>query len=240
MKTVRLLFFGLFAFICMSCSFESDGVFTDETGGTTYELYDRYVDAYGNEGIVAHIHTSSSGQRARKYIIVLSSDESCQPWGPLNELVYKSDSLSTLDLSTSDFGVAVYQSMKSKGIDRYPAQAWCDIKNRSDEYIKAGSWRLPSFYEFRLISGNNGSKVDALNNALTTIGADQLESDNMYWTCVEDFDDYVDIKGVENDYDKYNRAIVFTPSGKVYSDKHRWLKKNKYYVRAIKYIYYHY
>lgn len=240
MKIVRLLFFVLFALIFISCDFESEGVFTDETDGIAYELYDRYVDAYGNEGIVAHIHTSSSGKSSRKYIIVLSSDESCQPWGPLNELVYKSDSLSTIDLSTPDFGMAVFQSMKSRGIQRYPAQAWCDMKNKSDEYVRAGSWRLPSFYEFRLIFGSNGSKVDPLNRALTTIGTEQIDPDNMYWTCVEDFDDYIDLKDSESDYDKYNRAIVLTPSGKVFSDKHRWLKKNKYYVRAIKYIYYHY
>ena len=71
-KTVVLLIF-IVSLLGFSCRFESEGVFTDDTT-EEYQLYDYYIDSYGNEGIVAYIHSSKISDR--KYMIVISSDES--------------------------------------------------------------------------------------------------------------------------------------------------------------------
>lgn len=225
-----------FVLFC-SCSFESEGVFTDDTT-EEYELYDYYVDSYGNEGIVAYIRQSTDSER--KYIIVISADESYQSWGPMGERVYKSDSVSSSVCNASGFGVAVLQAMRSIGIDRYPAQSWCNSKNEQEEYPRAGSWRLPSYYEFGLIRGTNGSKVESLNSALKGIGGTPILTSQKYWTCTEDFDNYITIEGKDCNYDRENRAVITSPINTTHSNKERWLKKNKYHVRAIKYVYYHY
>ena len=230
-----LLFIGI-AFLLHSCSdHESDDLFTDDTT-EEYQLYDYYVDDYGNEGIVVYIQ--SSNHYSKKYIIVLSADESDQSWGPMGELVYDCDSIKFSDLKEPAFGVAVLQSMKSRGIDRFPAQAWCDQKNQSEPYPRGGSWRLPTYDEFKKIfkSGNNLSDI---NNALFAIGGTTVNEEYFYWTCVEDFDGYITIEQQTLDYDKENRAILSTPTNSTFSNKDRWIKKNKYNVRAIKYIYYH-
>lgn len=234
MKKFLLLF--TLCVVLSSCSFESEGVFTDDTT-EEYELYDYYVDSYGNEGIVAYIHQSTSSER--KYVIVISADESYQSWGPMGERVYKSDSVSSSVCRSSGFGVAVLQAMHSIGIDRYPAQSWCDSKNEKEEYPRAGSWRLPSFHEFGLIRGANGSKIESLNSALKGIGGTPILTDHLYWTCAEDFDNYITINGEDSDYDRENRAVITSPMNATYSNKERWLKKNRYYARAIKYVYYH-
>ena len=235
MKKILLIFISFILFC--SCSFESEGVFTDDTT-EEYELYDYYVDSYGNEGIVAYIHQSTNSER--KYIIVISADESYQSWGPMGEMVYKSDSVSSSVCRAVGFGVAVLQAMRSIGIDRYPAQSWCNSKNEQEEYPRAGSWRLSSFNEFGLIRGANGSRIESLNSALKGIGGTPILTDRIYWTCTEDFDDYITIEGEDCDYDRENRAVITSPINTTYSNKERWLKKNRYYVRAIKYVYYHY
>lgn len=237
MKNFLLLF--ILCIVFSSCSFESEGVFTDDTT-EEYKLYDYYVDSYGNEGIVAYIHHQSTMSK-RKYIIVISADESYQSWGPMGERVYKSDSVSRSVCNASEFGIAVLQSMCSIGIERYPAQFWCYSKNQQEVYPRAGSWRLPSESEFKLISSS--FKVESLNSALKGIGGTPILTDQMYWTCTEDFDNYIIINGNTSDYDSKNRAVIISPTINTYfnySNKERWLKKNKYYVRAIKYIYYHY
>lgn len=235
MKKILLRFMLLALFY--SCSFESEGVFTDDTT-EEYELYDYYVDSYGNEGIVAYIHHSS--RLKRKHIIVISADESYQSWGPIGERVYKSDSVSRSVCTASEFGLAVLQSMCSIGMERYPAQSWCYSKNQQEVYPRAGSWRLPSENEFKLTIC--GSKAELLNSALKGIGGTPILTNQMYWTCTEDFDNYI-INGDTSDYDCKNRAVIISPTINTYfnySNKERWLKKNKYYVRAIKYVYYHY
>ena len=118
----------LFAIVQQSCSHESDEHVADETT-EDYQLYDYYIDSYGNEGIVARI--VSSNQSSRKYIIVLSADETYTYWGPMGELVYKYDTLQFSTLGKPSFGIAMLQSMKSLGVERFPAQAWCDQKNQS-------------------------------------------------------------------------------------------------------------
>lgn len=231
MKKIIILSALVFSLLWGGCSFESEGLFTDDTT-EKYQLYDYYVDSYGNEGIVAYIPGS------QKYTIVISSDESYQSWGPMGECIYKSDTISKLGLSQPSFGVAMHQVMKSIGIQKFPAQTWCHEKNFDEEYPRAGSWRLPSYYELQLIFGSKGKNVDALNDALNGIGATPLNKNNIYWTCVEDFDGYITIEDNISDYDKENRAVISSPLNATYGYKDRWLKKNKYYVRAIKYVYY--
>jgi hypothetical protein len=235
-KIVALLLY-IVSFLGFSCSFESEGIFTDDTT-EEYQLYDYYIDSYGNEGVVAYIHNSKN--TGRKYVIVISSDESYHSWGPMGENVYKSDTISKLGINQPSFGVAMHQAMKSIGIKRFPAQAWCDEKNSNEKYPRAGSWRLPSCQELQLVFGTKGEKVDVLNASLTGIGASPINKNNVYWTCVEDFEGYITIKGEQSDYDKENRAVISSPLNSTFSYKDRWLKKNKYYVRAIKYVYYQY
>lgn len=232
-KTVCLLFIIMFAL--SSCDFESEGVYTDDTT-EEYLLYDYYVDSYGNEGIIAYIYSSKN--LSKKYIIAVSADETVLPWGPMGETIYKSDTIKTNGLHSNLYGIAMHQIMKSIGIGKFPAQAWCDAKNFNEDFPRAGSWHLPSYYEYQLIFGSSGTNVNALNSALASIGGTPF-SNNMYWTCSEDYDNYISIKDVESDYDPRNRAVITSPFIATHSYKDRWLKKNKYNVRAVKYVYYH-
>lgn len=233
-KYIGLLF--LIPLLLPSCSFESEGIFTDDTT-EDYQLYDYYIDEYGNEGIVAYCYNEQSS--GRKYTIVISADETLLPWGPMGETIYKSDTISVRGLRTNSFGIAIYQIMKSIGVEKFPAQAWCDIKNHDEDYPRAGSWHLPSFYEYQLIFGTKGSNVNMLNSALISIGGIPFV-DDMYWTCSEDYDNYITITDIESDYDKANRAVIISPYLTTHGYKDLWLKKNNYLVRAIKYVYYQY
>ena len=64
------------------------------------------------------------------------------------------------------------------------------------------------------------------------------EESNYYWTCTEDIENYVSMNDSIDDFDKENRAIPITFRFSSYINKDYWLKKNKYHVRAIKYVYY--
>lgn len=233
MKKRQLLLSISLLLLSTACSFESDALYTDDTTEEC-QLYDYYIDEYGNEGIVAYVYQSKSTQR--KEVIVISADEALLPWGPTGMAVYQADTLKKNTLNSSTFGVSMHQSMKSIGIDRFPAQAWCDAKNGNEPYPRGGSWRLPSFYEMNLALKD----VDALNAALTSIGGTTISVSSHYWTCVEDYSGYITINGADNtDYDCQNRAVITSASNSTYSNKDRWLKKNKYNVRAIKYVYFH-
>lgn len=215
-----------------TCSFDSDTVFFD-TRMQDYKLYDHYVDEYGNEGVVALI--------ARKYgeigfIIVVSMDEGYEPWGPMGEVVCDNDSLNDDILEDFRFSLDMLQRMKVRGIERYPAQAWCDAKNGAEPYTWGGSWRLPSYYELALVFGVNG--IAKLNKALLKYGGTPVSADNMYWSCVEDYDGYLTLEGQQDDFDKENRSVITNPMGSSYTNKDRWIKKTNHFVRAIKYIYY--
>ena len=217
-----------------SCGFETEGVYVDDTMEPV-ELGDYYIDEYGNEGVVVYVKSS-----VWKYAIVLSSDETCLPWGPMGERVYAVDTVAKNTLSEASYGVAMLQSMKSKGIERYPAQAWCDKKNHGEEFPYGGSWRLPTFHEYVIIMGDNGSRVSSINNLLRQMGGMPLRTGDYYWLCDEDYEGHVKIKDKETDYDCENRAVIVTPMRSSTSTKERWIKKNSHYVRAIKYIYYEY
>lgn len=217
----------------VSCSFESEGIHINDTK-EDLELYDYYVDEYGNEGIVAFIMTSS---HELKRIAVVSIDESIEMWGPMNDVIYEGEVTQSIT-SQPEFGVAMHQAMKAIGIKQFPAQYWCDIKNGENKSPYAGSWRLPTRKELLLIFGQNGEKVDALNSALIKVDGCPISDTGLYWSCVEDFDGLSSFAEIISDYDPENRAIVFSSHNAGYSYKDRWIKKNKYYVRAIKYIYY--
>ena len=225
-----LIGFLAVGFLTACKDFEPDNVYTDDTFEPA-ELYDYYIDGHGNEGIVVYVMNSSN---ASKYAIVLSCDESWEAWGPMGELVCGVDSMKSLVLTSRSFGVVMHQAMKARGINRYPAQAWCDRKNVGEDYPRAGSWRLPTYYEWRLFINRHAN----INIALEGVGGTLLKDDEKYWMCNEDYKGYIKIKNAESDYDTENRAVISSPSNSSYSNKDRWLKKNKYYVRAIKYIYY--
>ena len=233
---MSLLIYIVVLMSCVSCTFESEGVYTDDTS-EEYELYDYYIDEYGNEGIVAaRLYDSSSYELCR--IIVISLDETCLPWGPTGEVIYKRDVYNKNEFSQPEFGVAMHQEMMSLGVEKFPSQNWCNQKNKGEKYPRAGSWRLPTKKEYDFIFGDGGAKVEKLNNALRSVGAITIKTENFYWTCVEDYDGYVSIKDLESDYDPENRAIIMTCNNTTQGYKDRWLKTNRYYVRAIKYIYY--
>ena len=219
----------LLSLIITSCSIDYKGVFTDDRL-EEYELYDYYVDQYGNEGIIAHV--------SDKCVIAISLDESLQYWGPTGEEVYNGSTKSQ-DITTIEFGVAMHQTMMLMGIERFPAQNWCNQKNRHEESPRAGSWRLPSRYDFLFIYGTD-KKIAALNEALVRANGTPLEIEGMYWTCVEDIEGYITFDDEVPDYDQANRAVLCSPTNTTYYNKDRWIKKNLYNVRAIKYVYYEY
>lgn len=229
MSVIRLLI-KLNILICIalaSCDFDSKNVYTDERT-EEFELYDYYIDKYGNEGIVAYVSNSST----IKYAIAISVDESLESWGPMGVFLYNIEN-PNIEAERPEYGVAMHQIMKSVGIEKFPAQNWCDKKNQEEKVPRGGSWRLPTKKEFLSII-----KQTKLNTALKSVGGIPFNTENMYWTCVEDIDGYIKINDVESDYDPENRAVVINLEKEVYGNKDRWIKKNKYYVRAIKYIYY--
>lgn len=221
--------------VLTSCH-QTKGTYIDERD-KDYQLYDYYVDSYGNEGIVAGIYTYEKTNE--KSIIVLSLDEAYLPWGPMGEKVYP-DSISHYGLRDAYFGIAMLQIMKSIGISRYPSQEWCDLKNKDEAYVRGGSWHLPTFAELYLIFGDDGEAIPQLNQALSKHGGVPITKQHMYWTCVEDFDGYLELEDEISNFDQANRAIAVRSDIKFYTNKDYWLKKNRYNVRAVKYIYYQY
>ena len=228
----RLLLAVSFLTVCSSCDHESESICVDDTT-EPYQLYDYYVDQYGNEGIVVYKLTSASKEQ-----IVMSADEAVLPWGPTGEQVFAVDSVPSTMLRNASYGIAMLQTMKSRGIDKYPAQAWCNQKDRGEKYPQGSSWHLPTYWELVIIFGDKGASVDKINKALTDIGGTPLTSGSMYWSCTEDYEGYAKIRDVVSDYDSENRAVITSPARSTYSTKERWIKKNSHNVRAIKYVYY--
>lgn len=241
-KVISLCRIICFLFIIgfSSCDKESDALLVDDLD-EEYQLYDYYIDEYGNEGLVTYIQKGSSNSnypKGYKCVIVLSLDESIEPWGPMDEILMKKDSLNSSELRQRTSGIMMLQSMSSKGIEKYPAQYWCFKKNHSKE-IAASSWRLPSYYELQQIFGYSGKNVSTINKSIHNYGGTLLDNSHFYWTCIEDYEGYITINGVTSDYDQANRAVLTSTHNSTWGNKDRWLKKNKYYVRAIKYIYYY-
>lgn len=191
-----------------------------------YELYDYYVDNNGKEGIVAYIGNITLNKdkypKDFKYVIVVSSDETVLPWGPMGELVVDMDSVSNIGLvNKPEIGLFMLQAMCFRDIKKYPAQNWCNNKNINST-INATSWRLPSWYEISHVFKD----INKLNEALINIGGTLVDETNVYWTCQE-----------INDND-LNRGLAYSLDSSQRQDFDD-LKKNYNHVRAIKYLYYY-
>lgn len=218
---------------CVACD-ETDPYF-DLQNGDNLQLFDYYIDEYGNEGVVMYVRNASTWYQTASYKMVISLDEGYDSWGPVELLVYKCDSVRYSDVILKDYGVAMHQLMHHIGIEKFPAQAWCHKKNVNDKHPWAGSWRLPTISEWMYVNNH----ITDLNTALIKYGGKPLNKNQMYWTCLEDYDQVLEINGeVNQTYDPMNNAVALTPTYKVVDGKNKWLKSNKHNVRAIKYIYY--
>ena len=224
-----------------ACEDESGKEIYNDTKGEEYRLGDYYVDDLGNEGIVVYYNKYTP-----KIIMVMSLDEACLPWGPMDHAIFQSDSVKARTLDNPSFGLSVLQSMQESGIEHYPAMAWCDKKNGGARWAGAGSWRLPTRYELSLVFGQETvggrSSVSGWNEILASVDGMSLGANHYYWTCQEDLVDNRLSDGSSADgygYDRKNRAIPVNVYGESPADKDLWLKKNSYYVRAIKYIYFY-
>lgn len=223
----------LLLLLASSCDHETNTgtPMLDEREGVDYELYDRYVDKHGNKGLVAYVSKN-------EYIIVISSDEAYLPWGKMGQTITPSFNAIGSSANMARYGIAMLLAMASDGIDDYPAQKWCNDKNHGDEPY-AGSWHLPSAVE--LDTFTKGGRLEALSAKLELFYGRPLSDEKLYWTCVEDlkgvagvYPDYV----VGQEYDSDNRArCQFLPNS-VHKSKDSWYKKERRYVRAIKFIYY--
>lgn len=209
---------------------KSDDLIIDEVDENC-NLYDYYVDSYGNEGVIVCKYENGD----KKYIIALSADEGYEYWGPMDDYVYRVETVSNYSvLSTNIFGLMMLQNMYAVGMDKYPAQKWCYDKNYGDPYPRAASWRLPSYTEMTILPN-----INKLNEALEAIGGTPIDTKELYWSCTEDHDGYLLVGIQNNDYDRANRAVPKSFNNTTLNNKDSWIKKNKYKVRAIKYVYYH-
>lgn len=237
MKFVRYILILLASLSLVTCSKNDEDkepwVFVDDTDGVDYHLYDLYTDKYGNEGLVVYVEEGSWG----KYIQVMSVDETMAAWGPTGETILKGEPDSLW--GTEQFSLAMLQCMKTRGIDHFPAQQWCDAKNCGEPYPRTGSWMLPSFYQMRFICGLHGSKVNLINSHLIALGKTPLSPDEYYWLSEEDYDGYLVWDDSDTaDYDSDNRAVIVSPMIRGIRDKDLWIKKISYRVRAVKTICY--
>lgn len=204
---------------------ESDKIILDETQGVDYQLGDLYVDEHGNKGIVCRIQGRLSKQ---KIVMIVSMDEGYESWGPLNQQVAPYDSLSTSYKKShfDNYGIAILRCAISLGLEKYPALKWCDDKNHGEKYPTGSSWHLPTDEELECISviASYGESVDLHNK--------------YYWTCVEDIKGSSDYGASNANYLPKDRAMPLNLNGDTFSNKDLWIKRNKYYVRAVKYLYY--
>ena len=246
-KTVLGAALSLIILTCLqACTFESDDVWIDEREDEECFVGDYYVDEQGNEGVIGYV----PGQYniTSKFYIVISADEVLLPWGPMDDSVCPNDTVTAGMGQNPAFGLSLMQIMKLRGMEKYPAMAWCYKKNFNGEYPNAGSWRLPTRFELGLIFGsikNSGdlsseiqNRLATLNKALNDIGGTKINSGRYYWTCLEDYQNLDPSLDLGNGFDRKNRAWAVNTENMPPGDKDMWLKKNNYYVRAIKYIYY--
>lgn len=224
---LQLICLGMAAILLPSCSI----VLTDERGDQL-EIYDYYVDSNGNEGIVVYANSSR--------IIVMSLDEAELSWGPQDNQVF---ALQDKDLLTRNtFSLSMQYAMIEAGLDQFAAQAWCQKKNPNGA-VEMGNWRLPSYYDWdRCImwKSDKNRHLKQLNKFLKLYGGKELSEQDYYWTCTEDYDEYFVFNDTTlvYDFDASNRAIAITPMLLASIEKDRWVKRNRYKVRAIKYVYY--
>lgn len=200
-------------------------VLIDERGDDL-QLYDYYIDEDGNEGIVVEKESDA--------IVVLSLDEAELPWGPMDEAIIKETDKNFFN--TKRFSIAMQYAMLDKGIHKFPAQAWCYAKNKKEQ-IGIGSWRLPSLNDWEYLVSVE-YHWDEINDALIKMGGVPLSTDDLYWTCTEDYQEAFTFSDEDNDFDAANRAVNITLKLRAYTRKDRWVKNSIYKVRAIKHVYY--
>lgn len=223
----RLLYIGISCILFNLQSCVRYTTIVDERGDNL-ELYDYYVDEYGNEGIVVYINLLETR------VLVLSSDEQELPWGQPGQLLF--DSLTSIS-SESNNGLLMLNIMYNHGIDHYPAQSWCMSKNNGG-FPYTGSWRLPSHYEWKNFVCRSENVVNQINKSLARIGGVPLDKNDYYWTCTEDYENYWKFSVSETDYDPVNCAINESPLIRALVNKENWHKQRTHKVRAIKYVYY--
>lgn len=221
MRTLLIVSITLLGFFC-ACD-ESDKIILDETHGITYKLGDLYIDEYGNEGFVC-----KTPDEYHKMIMIVSSDEGYASWGPLDLQVSPYDTLETYYSSQyfEYYGISILQRAKSYGIEKFPALKWCNDKNHGEKYPTGTSWHLPTDAELACISVISwyDKSIDLYNK--------------YYWTCIEDISGCSDYGTSIRNFLPKDRAMPLNLNGETLGNKDLWVKRNKYYVRAVKYIYY--
>lgn len=236
MKRFALMFLLFMLFGCTEKAFPDNRV-----GYDTYNLYDYYVDEYGNEGIVALKLKYEGGS---EYVVVLSGDE-CEAasWGPEEKNLVPFNSDANIGFVRNFlYCVEVNQIAEVYGISDFPAFEWCQSKNKDGLTIHSSSWLLPSHYMLQTILYG---RTDLVDSALKRHGLTPL-ADNVndyYWTCTEDIDGYIDFAYTGSlyayDFDPVSRAVPLTKNAFYSPQKMLWQKNNAYRVRAIKIIYHY-
>ena len=201
-----------------------------------YDLYDKYVDEYGNEGIVAF----KEDEDDFRFVIVLSLDEAKCIWGPENDLVYNLPFELNVDhLDSFRFGLTMNRMVELRGFEKYPAFAWCNEKNKDGKSVHSSSWMLPSFRELDCCFQD----IDELNARILEYGGMPVRTaGDFYWSATEDVEGYFEFSESASEeirnqgYDQYNFAIPLSGDNYLPSQKIYWTKSLYYYVRAIKYI----
>lgn len=222
MRQITPFIRSLALLLLCGCS-ESDSLIIDETKGIEYSTGDIYIDKYGNQGIVCHV--------SPKKIMIVSSDEAYLSWGPLDVKVTPYDSLKAYYDHSDDFeyyNLAVLSCALTLGIDQFPAMKWCNDKNNGEKNPSGASWHLP-----------NRVELTALRNFdyyCPNMGFDP--QNKYYWTCIEDIRGCSSYGLSTDNFVPQDRAMPLNLTGETLSNKDLWTKRNKYYVRAVKYIYY--
>lgn len=212
------------------------------TENLKYKLYDSFVDANGQKGIVVFNDVDPSTNQGS--IIVMSLDETVASWGPQDKEVYPiSDSELNELILLPGYALDVNHAVNQLGREKYPAFDWCQKKNPSGEPLHGGSWILPGYWEWHVLQEQ--TQLDVLNEALTTYGGTPLcGPGEYYWTASEDqegvfaYYDEDDPDYESNwDFNPRERAIHISSDGMLLINKVYWSKSLKYHVRAVKYIY---
>ena len=234
----NVLFLTLVLLLQMSCKSKDSLAGPYDNDLRDYNLYDKYVDEYGNEGIVAFKYDGEN----RRIAIVLSLDETECAWGPENDIVFDLPIEFNVDfLDSFGFGLKMNRMVELRGFKNYPAFDWCNKKNKEGKSVHSSSWMLPSLYEWKWCCDN----LDDLNAKIEEYGGMPVRTGSesgFYWSATEDVDGYFVFSDTATDeiknqsYDQYNFAIPMSGDYYVPSRKIFWSQSLYYYVRAIKYI----
>lgn len=208
-----------------------------------YQAGEKYVDEYGNEGIIIISD--------KEKVLAMSLDEAVLSWGrndtslfPVEKLFEnlpvrnKSEYCQSLFLYSSGVSLDMMQIVEKEGFSDYPAFKWCDDKNRDGHPIHSSSWCLPGYYEYYLAFSSVG--VDFINDALAKNGGTVIDTTAMFWTSVEDIDSLFIFsdKKYSNLFNQSKNAIAIDYRFRSFTDRANWDKRMAYHVRAFKYLYY--